>query len=320
MYPRISDIFPDLFGFNFPIPIHSFGAMVAVGFLLAAWVSGKELDRRHRAGLIGSVRVPVRRKKGQKEKKGKRVAMQEASPSVLIQPMAIIAVISGVAGAKLFHILENFGRFMQDPLGMIFSTGGLTFFGGLIVAALAVIWYLRKKGLHVPTFADALAPGLILGYGVGRIGCHLAGDGDWGIAADVASKPGWIPSWLWVETYPNRIYNPIDFPETGVFPTPLYEFLMCAVLFGILWGLRKHPFKTGWLFSLYVVFTGIERFLIEQIRVNNEFDLFGLTATQAEIISVTLILIGVVGLVLTTKKVMPDHSKEQRAGVVTQRA
>ncbi len=316
MYPRLSDIFKDLFGFSFPIPIYSFGAMLAVAFLLAAWVSRRQLDRMYEAGRIGSVRVPAPQEKGKKGK-AKRGATREASPSVLVGTLTVIAVVAGLAGAKLFHILENLGAFAQDPLGMIFSTGGLTFFGGLIVATLALAWYLRKKGLSALAVADAVAPGLMLAYGVGRIGCHLAGDGDWGIAADLGARPDWLPTWLWAESYPNAI---IGAPDVPVYPTSLYEFGMCLALFGVMWAVRKHPFLNGWMFSLYLVFAGIERFLIEQIRVNNKFDLFGMQVTQAEVISVILVLVGAVGLALTWRRFVPEAPRRRPAPAASQAA
>ena len=313
MYPVLSDIFKDLLGFTFPIPIYSFGAMMAVGFLVGASLSRIEIDRLYQAGRLKGVRVPVPEKKGADKKKGKkRRSTVEASPSVLIGTLVIIAVVAGISGAKIFHILENFGAFMSDPFGMIFSTGGLTFFGGLALAVLSIAWYLRKKGLSISTFADAGLPTVFLAYGIGRIGCHLAGDGDWGIPANLSAQPSWIPDWLWAETYPNNILR-ATLPETGVYPTSLYEFGICLVLFGVLWSLRKHPFMSGWLFSLTLIFFGVERILIEQIRVNNTFDLFGMVVTQAEVISVLLIIAGVVGLVRTTKRREDITPKDRQA-------
>lgn len=294
MYPRISDAFRDLFGIELPFPIYSFGALLAIAILTAAWLAGRELDRMHANGRIGSVRI-----KPEDRKKRRKGRTREASPSVLVGTLTIMAAVGGIVGAKIFHILENLDQFFFDPTAMIFSTGGLTFYGGLIVAGGSIVWYLRKKDLSVPAFADAVAPGLMLAYGIGRIGCHLAGDGDWGIAANLALKPDWLPTWLWAETYPNAIIGP---PEQPVYPTSIYEAVAAALLFGILWAVRKHPFKNGWLFSLYLVFNGIERFFIEQIRVNNVLDFVFFRATQAEVISVLTFLVGVIGLVLTTKR------------------
>lgn len=293
MYPRLSDLFRDLFGIELPFPIYSFGAMLAIGILTAAWLTARELDRMYAEGRIGGVRVPV------DDDKGRRGRTKEASPSVLIGTLAVIAAVGGIAGSKLFFLLENFSAFRANPIGMLFSTGGLTFYGGLIVAAAALIWYLRRNDLSVPAVADAAAPGLMLAYGIGRIGCHLAGDGDWGIPADLAAKPDWMPMWLWAEDYPNAI---IGSPPEPVYPTSIWEFIAAAVLFGVLWALRKHPFMSGWLFSLYLVFNAIERFLIEKVRVNPEYDFLGMTVTQAEVISVIIFAMGVVGLWYTWER------------------
>lgn len=297
MYPRLSDIFQDLFGISMPFPIYSFGAMVAVGVLTAMWLARIELDRMYHEGRIGSVKLKIEEGKG----RTKRSVWRDASPSVLVGTITVLAVLLGIAGSKLFHILENLDVFFADPFGMIFSSGGLTFYGGLIVAGAAIAWYVRKKGVALGAVADALAPGLMIAYGIGRIGCHLAGDGDWGIVSDMSLKPDWLPTWLWAETYPNNIIN-IVLPDPGVYPTSVYEFVFAAILFGVLWAFRKHPYRNWWLFSFYLVLNGVERFLIEKIRVNNEFDLFGLTVTQAEIISSLIILAGVVGLALTWKR------------------
>ncbi|MDZ7826690.1 MAG: prolipoprotein diacylglyceryl transferase family protein [Gammaproteobacteria bacterium] len=159
--------------------------------------------------------------------------------------MTIIAAVGGVLGAKVFHILENLGLFFQNPLGMIFSTGGLTFYGGLIVAGGSIAWYLRKQGVSIRLFADAVAPGLTLGY------WHRADwvppRGRWRLgqfAADLAAEPDWLPMWLWAETCfqtpsSGRRRSPSD-------PTSIYEAVAGVALFGALWGLRKHPYQAGW--------------------------------------------------------------------------
>ncbi len=327
MYPRVSDLFEDLLGIDLPISIYSFGAMMAVAFLVAAWLTRIQLDRMYYVNRIGSVRIPMPREKGQKGKTRKH----DASPSVLVGNITIIAVVAGIVGAKLFHILENLDQFAADPMGMIFNAGGLTFLGGFLCAGLAVVWYVRKKGIWAAAVADAIAPGLILAYGIGRIGCYLAGDGDWGTCSYLSDKPAWLPNWLWSEQFPNSIFDQTPHDENlfsaaeylncpaaadGVYPTMLYEFAMAAILFSILWYLRKHSFKNGWLFSLFLVFVGIERLLIEQIRVNNTFDLFGLTVTQAEVISTLLIVVGLVGTILLAKRFVPPPTKQKDPGVV----
>jgi phosphatidylglycerol:prolipoprotein diacylglycerol transferase len=313
VYPRISDLFVDWFGVEFPVPIYSFGLMVAVAILVGAWLAARELDRMYGAGQIGGVRVDAEGRRG----------TTEASPSVLVGFLAVIAGITGIVGAKIFHILENLNDFFLDPSAMIFSTAGLTFYGGLIVAGLVIAVYLRRRDLSTTRFADAVAPGLMLAYGIGRIGCYLAGDGDWGVCSDLAEKPDWIPAFLWSETFPRSI---LDAGNTmtqdalriencgpaadGVYPTMLYETAMAVVITGILWAARKHPFQGGWLFSLYLVFNGVERFLIEQIRVNNTAVVLGVEVTQAEVIAVLTVLLGIAGLAFTSTRVAAGTSTE----------
>ncbi|MDA0379131.1 MAG: prolipoprotein diacylglyceryl transferase [Bacteroidetes bacterium] len=291
MYPRLSDFFSDYLGFSLPFPINSFGFMVAVGAMIAAWLLQKEFDRMYQVGQLSGVRIPDPDHKGKGRKK-----MVTLSPSFIVGTITMLAIGMGFLGARLFHILENLDTFFRAPAAMIFTTGGFTFYGGLILGGFSVIWYVRSKGLDMGSVADAVAPGLMLAYGIGRIGCHLSGDGDWGIVADMAAKPDWLPMWLWAETYPNNILG-IDLSMTPVYPTPLYEFGAALLIFGLLWSFRKHAHATGWLFWVYLVFNGAERWFIEQIRVNNTMDILGVSITQAELIALVLILVGVIGVV-----------------------
>jgi prolipoprotein diacylglyceryltransferase len=95
--------------------------------------------------------------------------------------IVVLAMVFGILGAKLFDNLENFDAFMEDPIGHLFSASGLTFYGGLIVAALAICIYAYRKGISLAHLTDAAAPGLMLAYALGRIGCQVSGDGDWGV-------------------------------------------------------------------------------------------------------------------------------------------
>jgi len=155
---------------------------------------------------------------------------------------------------------------------------------------------------------DASAPGLILAYGIGRIGCQVSGDGDWGIV-NTSPKPGWLswlPDSLWAYDYPNNVNGIGEKMMEGnifegygthlvppVFPTPVYETAMTLVIFAILWYLRKKIAVPGILFGIYMIANGIERFLIESIRVNSKFSFLGLKITQAQLISVCFILSGI---------------------------
>ena len=236
--------------------------------------------------------------------------------------ITLTAALWGFIGAKIFNWFESPKEFMD-----LIATGsvrdivsGLTMYGGLIVAGIMVVRYFKKNGMAILPSMDAAAPGLMLAYGLGRLGCQVAGDGDWGIA-NTAPKPSWIPQWLWSYDYPNNVNGVLGphrggyvgehmtsgtiFPGygthlvPGVFPTPLYEVIMCLALFGILWYLRKRIALPGVLFCIYLIMNGVERFLIEHIRVNN---LFLGTWTQAEVISPCLIIIGVGGILWLRKR------------------
>jgi phosphatidylglycerol---prolipoprotein diacylglyceryl transferase len=229
--------------------------------------------------------------------------------------MTLIAALAGIIGAKIFHNLENPGEFIDDPLGALLSFSGLTMYGGLICGAIAVIWYGKRNGVAPLHLIDAAAPGLMLAYGVGRIGCHVSGDGDWGQVnlSPMPSWLNWLPDWLWSYDYPNNVIRegvPIPgcegthcfvLPEP-VWPTPLYEAIAGILLFFVLWGLRKHIKIPGLLFAIYLIMNGVERFFIEKIRVNETYNIFGFQPTQAEIISVMMIILGIAGMIYLVKK------------------
>ncbi|MBN8587042.1 MAG: prolipoprotein diacylglyceryl transferase [Rhodothermia bacterium] len=294
MYPRISDMLRAWFGIDFPMPIYTYGFMLAVAILTASWLAGRELRRLQKIGKLGKLTQKVRDKNG-------RISQVTLQPSDLMSNITVIAAIAGVIGSKVFYILESPGG---DVVAKLFSSGGLTFYGGLIFGTASVLYYVHKKGISgvsLPIFMDALAPTVILAYGIGRIGCHLSGDGDWGIAANLALKPDFLPMWLWADTYPGNIAGEV-IPAPGVYPTPLWEFLACFAIYWILVALRNHPFKPGWIFSLYLLLNGLERFFIEKVRVNARFDFLMFQTTQAELIASFLIIVGIVGLVITTRR------------------
>jgi len=301
MYPRLTDLLRDFLGIDPPFDLYTYGLMVATAILTATWITKIELDRKYREGILGHVEVKEKGKKG-------RTRTIKTSPSVLVWTIMILAAFFGVVGAKLFHIIDNFGNFIQDPTPFIFSGDGLTFYGGLIVGSVAVLYYARRKGVHIGALFDCIAPAVMLAYGVGRIGCYLAGDGDWGVCSSLADKPAWIPGFLWSETFPNN-YLGIDILAQcgpgydGVYPTMLYEFAMGVILAGVLWSVRKHPFKHGWLFMMYFVLAGIQRFTIEQIRVNVVlFEVGDIGVTQAMLISTLLVIGGAIGMVVLGKR------------------
>lgn len=235
-------------------------------------------------------------------------------PQDRVGEITIIALIFGLLGAKLFDIFENWSDFLKHPSAYIFSAQGLTFYGGLICAALAIWWYAKRHKIGFWHLNDAMAPTMMLAYSLGRIGCQVSGDGDWGIE-NTSPKPfSWLPDWMWSYTYPHNV-NEVGVKiagctdikycnelPVGVYPTPFYEIVACFILFLLIWSVRKKFKIPGTLFALYLVLNGIERFLIEKIRVNTRIEFLPGQPTQAEVISALLILSGVALWVYLSQK------------------
>ena len=232
-------------------------------------------------------------------------------PHDRIGDLTIIAAVFGIIGAKIFALLEDLDRVsageitFSQLLSQFFSGSGMAIYGGLIVAFAACYFYLRRKKIAPIHVMDAVAPALIVSYGIGRLGCHLSGDGDWGIP-NTAPSPSWLPDWLWANSYPHNVINEgtriadCDWLYCSelvqpVYPTSVYELIMCFIIFGILMALRKRISIPGMLFFIYVIFNGFERFSIEKIRVNEKYEILGMQSTQAEFIAVILMLIGITG-------------------------
>lgn len=284
-------------------------------------------------------------------------------PHDRVGDIVVFAAIFGFLGAKIFHNLENWNEFVRNPVESLLSFSGLTFYGGLICAGAAIIYYARKHKIGLRHLVDAFAPTMMIAYAIGRLGCQVSGDGDWGIlnsayvstpdakvvssspekfsqtlrlhselytksfqvdtVAQVPFKhvaaPSWMPDWLVAYNFPHNVINEgvniVDCRDQycthlpiPVFPTAFYETLICTILFLVLWFLRKRLAIPGALFAIYLIFNGFERFLIEKIRVNTKYDLFGLHPTQAEIISFIMILTGL-GLLVYLRKMHKSHVK-----------
>ena len=122
----------------------------------------------------------------------------DVKPAEHVGTITILAAIFGIGGAKIFHNLENWDELMADPVGALLSFSGMSFLGGFICATGAIWYYARRNNMSIIHLTDATLPGLMLAYGIGRIGCQIAGDGDWGIPND-APKPEWmsfLPDWM----------------------------------------------------------------------------------------------------------------------------
>ncbi|MCS6929074.1 MAG: prolipoprotein diacylglyceryl transferase [Saprospiraceae bacterium] len=258
---------------------------------------------------------------------------KEIWPHDRISEITIWAAVGGIVGAKVFDLFDNWKAFLNDPMDSLFSGGGLAFYGGLILGFVAVVIYLQRLKIPFLHAADAAAPALAAGYAVGRIGCQLSGDGDWGIVNQVP-KPkwlNWLPDSWWASTYPHHVLNtPYTDPVSSiriedcswrycmelsmpVFPTPLYETLIMTVVFLILWSLRKHLRIPGMLFFLYLALAAQERFWIEKIRVNVHHNLWGMSLSQAEIISSILFIISIIGMIA----VWLLHRRQKRLSCAT---
>lgn len=272
-------MYPELFKIG-PFTVYSYGLMLGIAFIVASYLLGKEFERR---------------------KLNQNLATE----------ITLLSIIFGIIGSKLLDLIENWGAFLKDPL-IAFSPGGLTFYGGLILAIIAIIIYLRRKKIPFLVVADAASPSLILAYGIGRIGCHLAGDGDYGVPTNlpwgVDYSHGTVPPSSMFRGFDFQKYFPDiakHFPNgvpdnTPLHPAPIYEFIMAVIIFFILWKLRKKDLpdgKAGWadgkLFMYYLIFAGLERFFIEFIRLNPRL-MLGLS--EAQLISVVMIIAGVIGL------------------------
>ncbi len=243
-------------------------------------------------------------------------AKKQVFPHQRVTDMIFIAAIFGILGARLFSILENLDTFWQDPIGQIFSGSGLTIYGGFILALGALYVYIRRLNIPVLHYLDVLSICYIVGYMVGRLGCHFSGDGDWGIAA--AAQPSWwfFPDWLWAYEYPNNV---ADFYQRGpklegcewkfctyldpkVYPTPIWESAVNLIAFGLFWAFRKRLKIAGMLTAIYFIFNGAQRWWIETIRVNDRYEFMGLNWSQAQYIGLAMILIGVFGLFYLLRK------------------
>jgi hypothetical protein len=173
-YPTLADLLRGLFGIDIWLPVPTFGLLVGIAFFVGLKLAGREAQRLNQ------------------------------DPEVMLNA-CVWGFFSGLVGARLFHILEYPREFLADPMAMLLSRSGFTIFGGLIVGLVVSLLYCRRKHARIPVMLDAGAPALMLAYAIGRIGCQISGDGDWGIAADLSAKPGWLPTWLWAQMYTGNV-------------------------------------------------------------------------------------------------------------------
>jgi phosphatidylglycerol:prolipoprotein diacylglycerol transferase len=236
-------MYPVLFHF-FGVPVESFWAAVFVGFLAALFVALSELKRQgHDPGAA--------------------------------YDLILWAYVGGFVGARLFLIVTAWDQFQRDPLGVLLSGSGWVWQGGLIGGAIAVAVTARRLGLPFGDVADLAGPCLSLGQAIGRVGCQLAGDGDYGVATALP----------WGMSYPNGVVPTAE----RVHPTPVYEAVLYLLIFAILWRQRRRPHPSGSLFAQYLLLTGAARCAVEFVRRN---PVVGLGLTIAQWISLASMAIG----------------------------
>jgi phosphatidylglycerol---prolipoprotein diacylglyceryl transferase len=240
-----------------PLLVPTFGLMIAAAMVVAYFVLRADMARR---GLA-------------------------AKDTTTAEMFVAVPALVGIVGAKLYHVLETPRELFADPLGQLFSRYGLAWFGGLIAGFAAFVWLARRQKFPLLEVFDAGSAAAAIGYGVGRIGCLLSGDGDYG-------TPTSLP---WGMSFPNGLVPTTD----RVHPTPIYELIAACAIAWILWRLgtqqltarrASDSLRPGSVFAAYLVLTGVARFLVEFIRINPR-SFLGLTNAQAA--SVASVIAGV---------------------------
>ncbi len=200
--------------------------------------------------------------------------------------MAFAALVGGLVGSRIYYIVQNYSQVKHDLIGSLFSGTGLVWYGGVIGGAIAVLAWAAWRGMLDLVLLDLACVPLAMGYAIGRIGCQLSGDGDYG---QVSSLP-------WAMGYPHGTVPTA--PGVRVQPTPIYETIAMALVAWWLWRMRDR-FRPGVLFAFYLFFAGLERLLVEFVRRNHRV-VAGLTAPQLE--SIALMIIGILWIWLMSRR------------------
>jgi prolipoprotein diacylglyceryl transferase len=290
MYPDVSYFFDDIFGFspdNWTSIFKTYEIFLFIGILVASLVFERELSKK----------LEIISKNGD----------VFTLPHNFRNNVLFIVAIAGIIGSKILAIIEKHEIFFSyNIFDFIFKYTGISFYGGLIGAAIALILFFRAKKINILSALDASAPAILIGYSIGRLGCHFSGDGDWGVVADPKPESWFFPDWLWSYNFPHNVANKGQWIEgcnfkychvlaNPVFPTSFYESIICFTLFLLILAIKNWNIRIqGMSFSIYLILSGFERFFIEFIRLNKKYDYFGMLLSQAQFISIALILIGIV--------------------------
>jgi len=260
-----------LFGHPLVITIYSYGLMMALGFIAADVVITADCRRR---GIDTDYATAV----------------------------VLWGAVGGIAGARLYDVLDNWPIYMADPIAIIWSGSGFVWFGGFIGGVAATYFVARRYKVSFPATADMCGPALAIGQALGRIGCHVSGDGDWGLPSKLpwaVAYPHAIVGWnaqtvLRLDSHDNLVSG--FFPGVRVHPAPIYEAILYTGVFIVLWSIRRRSGTGGRLFYLYLVLLGACRFMAEFVRINPRvlWDL-----SEAQLISAAMVVIGLAALHLT---------------------
>lgn len=265
MWPVIIDFGTfTIFGREIHLAIYSYGFMLVVAFYTCFFLLRREI-----------IRI------------GKEIS--------IASDIIFAGAVGGILGSKIYYLIENFSDVLKDPFGMIFSGSGLVFLGGLMGGTLGVTWVIHKNQLKWLRIGDIVAPLLILGYGIGRVGCFFVGDDygipthkPWGIIFENGLPPTTYQTFKYY--YPWISLEGFEQGLLAVYPTQLMETGIALLIFIFLWKKRKTISFEGQLFFTYLILAGLERFFIEFIRTNIRY-FIGLTGSQ--IISIIMVSIGV---------------------------
>jgi prolipoprotein diacylglyceryl transferase len=280
-----------------PILIPTFGLMVATALLVSAYVLQADFNRRRgQLERIPGYRGPQDKRKGDE--------------GFLIIGVAGIA---GLVGARLYHVLESPSEFFADPWSQLFSRYGFAWFGGFLGGFIALVIMARRLKIPLLLFLDICSPAACVGYGIGRIGCFLSGDGDYG-------KPtSW--HWPWAMAFPQGVVPTTEtcvqwgWPaDCRVYPTPIYEFFIWLAIAAFLWHMGtkslRGPKAPGEIFCNYLILTGVARFLIEIIRINPRSFLGMSNAQVASLVSIAF------GAVLLWRLKSQFHARKKEHRIV----
>jgi phosphatidylglycerol:prolipoprotein diacylglycerol transferase len=285
-----------------PLRLGTYGLMVWVAFFCAYFVLGADLRRRKLPGDALNI--------------------------------ILLLVVSGLVGSKLYHLLERPAEFFANPIGLFFSSYGFAWFGGFLGGLAVLLWLAHHYRVPILAFLDACSPAAALGYAIGRIGCLVSGDGDYGIATKLPWGMAFPPleAGCRVQHFICVVHGSLE-PSYGttvglatnaivrVHPTPIYEFIVGALIAWFLWrrGAERLRDKAapGEILAEYLVLTGLARLLVEFIRINSRSFLGVLT--NAQVVSLLSIIAGVALIFVVRSRAAAGASRRKLADQVGKR-